>query len=657
MSAVHEAVSASSGRAPYGVSVLRDVRIPTEDPAVTLSADLFLPVGAAAVPALVMLLPYRKDAVWGIRDTATFRWYARHGYASVVVDFRGCGSSDGLQRPPFDSGEAFDGVAAVEWAAKQPWCSGNVGMWGPSYGAVTSLRTASRQPPSLKAIMPIVGMTDPERDFVHPSGMRGMGSIASWGSQQLLYQLLPPLREYHSAVEQQRWLSRMHAAEPWVLDLVRRGPGDPEWRLRAIEASNVTVPAFCIGGWRDFFLEGTFRAYEQIDAPKKLLVGPWMHDLPDAQPVEPVNFRQLSLRWWDYWLNGVDNGVMDEPAVTLYLQGDKPRWHQFPSWPPTQDEVRLATAGNTALVRLADNETGGDPSGIIGEAPMDPTVGILSGLSTAPGGGSGRALDQHDDDMRSLTCTSEALTDALVIAGRPRVALRLEKGRSPARVAIRLAEVDPRGSSNLIGAGEVAHPGTACTVTLTPTYHEVAAGNRLRVVVSDADFPRLWPVSGAAEGGHRLRVAAAELNLPVVSDPVSVEVSLPAPEQAAPESSGVALQRPSWTLTRDHVNDTVKVSVAHEMVAPTPESRHLLEIYKDMTASVNRRNPSAAVARGTASAIARLTSGETVDVRASLQITGAALSADAEIHVDGLTVFSRRWDLAVPGPTPEAPGE
>lgn len=414
------------------VTVVRDVRIPTADPQVTLPADLVLPVGGGEVPALVTVLPYRKDAVWGILDRETFRWYAEHGYGCVLVDLRGTGSSDGVLRSPFDPDEADDGVTAVEWAAEQPWCSGAVGMWGASYGAVTAMRTAARRPPPLKAILPVVGMVDPERDFVHPCGVRGgLDPVASWGTQQLLYQLLPPLHNSESAIEQRRWRDRLRYAEPSLVDLVRLGPGDPAWRSRAVDPASIRVPAFCIGGWLDLFCDGTVRAYEQISAPKKLLIGPWMHDIPDQSPFEPVDFRGLSLRWWDHWLKGMANGVMEEPPVTLYLQGEKPRWRQFASWPPADGQVRFATHADTTL---RPESLAAPPSGstvrdrVIAEHPCDPTAGAVSGLHGAPVDECQLPPDQNSDDMRALTCATGPLPGDLTIAGRAQVIVRLASG-------------------------------------------------------------------------------------------------------------------------------------------------------------------------------------------------------------------------------------
>jgi predicted acyl esterase len=101
----------------------------------------------------------------------------------------------------------------------------------------------------------------------------------------------------HPPPQRQRWKERLEQ-DPWVLDLLDRGPGDPEWRRRVIDARTITVPMLCVAGWRDLFCDPTIRAFEQARGPKKLLVGPWMHTMPHVAPAAAVDFPELALRWW-----------------------------------------------------------------------------------------------------------------------------------------------------------------------------------------------------------------------------------------------------------------------------------------------------------------------------------------------------------------------
>ncbi|HEX5121333.1 MAG TPA: CocE/NonD family hydrolase [Pseudonocardiaceae bacterium] len=617
----------------HDVEVHRDVRIPTGDPGITLSADVFRPVTVSEVPALVTLLPYRKDAGAGIANERALRWFAGHGYASVLVDFRGTGSSDGRHRPPFDPAEADDGVAAVEWVVHQPWCDGNVGIWGHSYGAVMALRTASRRPAGLRAIIPVMGMTDPGPDFVHPAGRRGcLASLAQWATDTLLNQLLPPLHDFGSPDQQRRWQDRLET-EPWLLDLFRHGPDDPVWQARAIDVDRITVPTFCVAGWRDLFCDSSISTFERIGAPKKLLAGPWMHTMPDDSPFLPIGFSTLALRWWRHWLEGIDTGLLDEPAVTVYRQGGPGGWEQFDSWPPVGHERRFATTGGA----LAESDRPVSTSAVIAQRTPDPTVGALSGLSGMPTTGFGLPLDQHDDDARCLVVTSAPLASDLCVAGRPSLTVWADGvGRS---LVIRLTDVDQHDRSVLVSTGVTTEQPDGHRADLTPTRYTVPAGHRVRVVIDGGDFPRLWPVS---DGGPVL-LRGIEVRIPVLStEPVTT--TLPPPAGEPVDQPGT--QEPLWRITRDLVHDGVTVTIGELLTVRSPGEGHLLRMRREIAATVRHDPTVETTVLGSTTAQVELTTGTEVDVEIALDLTDQEIAVDGRITVDGEPTFARRWTAA-----------
>lgn len=641
-------------RRRYEVSVVRDVRIPTGDPAITLSADLFLPVDAGPVPALVTVLPYRKDAWAGLLNRDNLHGFAAHGYAGLLVDLRGTGSSDGEQRAPFHPDEADDGVAAVEWAATQPWCDGGVGMWGHSYGAVMALRTAARGASHLKAIVPVMGMLDPERDFVHPDGRRGcLSSLGVWGMHTLLTQLLPPMDDAAGLAEQRRWQGRLDRTEPYLVDLFRHGPGHPVWRARAIDASRITVPAFCIGGWQDLFCAATIRAYEQINGPKRLLVGPWTHTMPDAAPFAAADFIALALPWWDRWLRGVDNEVDTEPSVVLFVQGGAAHWRRYGSWPPGKTAARFTTGPRTTRLRATPDDDGeprrrwAAPTAVIAEHRSDPTAGALGALWGVPSRGLDHPLDQHDDDMRSLIVTTDRMAADMLIVGSPVVhATAVSDGGRPNQFIVKLADVDPTGRSTLITCGSGAEPGpepvgiSGAPLVLAPTCYLVQAGHRLRVAINGADFPRLWPESRA--DGDLIRLTRVRICLPTVPDDEGTATLVPPPYPGEVGRPPVILhERSRWVVTRDFVSDGVEVLLGEELTART--GRHLLEVNREISARVTPASTATARLGGESTAMVRMASGETVTVRAEFTLTEAALQATGEVSVDGVAVCSQRW--------------
>jgi putative CocE/NonD family hydrolase len=605
----------------HEVIVSTDVRIPTRADGLTLSGVLIRPDVVGPAPALVTALPYRHD-VAALTGFPTERWFAARGYACLLVDMLGTGSSDGVQRPPFDPGEADDALDAINWVARQPWCTGSVGMWGNSYGAMTTLRAAARRPEALRAIIAIQGTPDPGRDFVHPGGSRGAFSpLASWSLSTLFNQLLPPVGDYADPAEQTRWRRRL-AAAPYLLDLFRNGPGSAVWDEREIDTAAIDVPALCVAGWRDLFADGTVRAYEQIRAPKRLIAGPWLHVLPHECPFTPIDFLPIARSWWDRWLLDEPPADDDGHPVSVYVQGHQPRWLGATCWPPP---------GRTRTEHL-DQWRRTAP-----EAP-DPATGLQSGLWSTPSGLFGLPLDQHGDDSRSLCYTSDPLDAPLLISGRPQV----EIGRPWPRVSVKLTDVDPADRSVLICAGlaTVSDGAEPVTVGLTPTTYEVAAGHRLRVVITPGDFPRVWP-RNPPEGRWPI---ARRLRLPVLTDEPA-RVDFPAP-QANGDVEETDDQNGSWEISEDLLHDAVSLRLAgHNRIEPGGETAvaHTVDFGQELTAVAYRLDPEESTVGGRIAGTVETATGARVTVDVSITATATSLDAAGKVVVDDVLLLDRRW--------------
>ncbi|MFC0534205.1 CocE/NonD family hydrolase [Phytohabitans kaempferiae] len=617
------------------IQIVRDARVPGPYPGYTLSADLFLPAGGTPVPALVTVLPYRTD-LGGAHD-ASYRWLARHGYACVLVNQAGVGSSDGLPHQPWGPGETDDAVAAIRWAAAQPWCTGDVGMWGTSHGGFTSMAAAGRGLPALKAIIAMENALDVEHDIMHPAGERGdFLRLASWGGRMLLQQILPPLRNHTSLAEQRRWRRRLHEVEPYLVELASMGPGDPRWRERAVDPTAVTVPTMCVGGWYDPYADAVPRAYEQLTVPKKLIMGPWGHVLPHESPSDPIDFLAIALRWWNRWLRGIDDGFMDEPEVVLHVRGHNAGWRAFEAWPPGKDQLVLGTGASTVLCTTPRAETAPAP---IAAYDPDPTAGALSGLRgvAAPA----RPLDQHTDDMRALHFTSEPLPADVLLCGRPEVSVRVAgTGALPQRLVVRLTDVDPDGRSTFVTDG-IHRPGAPAAehrVTLGAAAYRLRAGHRLRLVVGDADFPRLTPLPEPAA----FQVTAVAVVLATVADDAGSPVDVP-PLGTAPTDRRD--RQAGWALTRAPVADSVEISVGSETGPVLTPDGHRLTTNSDVRARVRRDHPEESVVTAMHTGTVRTDAGETIAGHVTLRCTQTALHARATLTIDGLTTYEKAWDV------------
>lgn len=623
----------------HEVLVERNVRIPTSDPTVSLSAVVHRPATADPVHALVTLVPYRNDAGAGLFAEFAHTWLAARGYACVLIDFRGTGSSDGAHRLPFSGDEAHDAVASIDWTAEQAWCTGQIGMWGLSYGAITTMRTASLYPEKLGAIIPMLGMLDPERDFVHPMGARGnAASVAVWGSQALLNQLLPPLDDHKSTDQQARWRARLEL-DPWILDLFSTSPGDEAWRTRTIDANRITAPALCVSGWRDLFCDPQIRAFEQISGPKRLIAGPWMHNQPWAAPYEAIDFLPLVKRWCDHWLGGVDNGVMSEPPVVAFVQGADHPWRSLPAWPPPP-ELKTLSAG------LDGHESPWRALQVAGPAaPGDQTVGTLSGLWWSAAQGFGLPLDQDTDDRRAISYTTDALSADLAIVGRPRIELNWQSDSAPERLVVKLTDVSPAGSSHLITQGGTTSlvDGHANEIELCATAYRVPAGHRLRIVISDADFPRLWP----ARDPLRSQPVGLAVDLPVID----LESAPKTPLNRSPlvtSADDAPANSPQWSISRDCITSSIELVHGEEVRSLTPNARHHLVVGHRVTSATSPGGDDAST-HVECWATAQLDSGQSLTVEVDTTLSRDSLSALGRVSDDNGVIFERSWEALPDG--------
>jgi putative CocE/NonD family hydrolase len=635
MSAVQRDDSSSGQQ----IVIDRNVRIPTDNPQVTLSAVVYRPAGTDPVPALVSVYPYRSDAWIHEYMRPYMEWFAQRGYASVLVDLLGTGGSDGALRSFHDPAEADDGVWSVRWAATQDWCTGSVGMWGISFGGFMTMATAQRKPDELKAIMPLMNSLDPERETMHPQGARGgLQPLVQWGLQQLTYQLLPPMVDHEDPVQQRRWHDRI-SHDPALMDLAVHGPGHPIWKERVLHPESITTPAFCVGGWRDSFQWSIPRAYDLMRGPKRLMMGPWGHVIPQGSPFSAIDFRKVALRWWDYWLRGIENGVMEDPPVVVYMQGAQPEWRSLTSWPPASSSELNLHSGDEGGLRYDDHGSG--PRSVMVYNP-DPRVGPYSGIQCI--GASSRLvlpLDQHQDDMRSCTLTTDAFDQDVVICGLPEITLQLD-GIAPEqsmveRVVMRLTDVDQAGRSTMITtclATSVA-TGERCSLLFWPTAYRLAAGHRLRIVVSDSAFPWLVPLADPQPFG----IADVTLRVPTLRDADARFVDIaPAREPL----SGMTLAESTWAIEEEPSRNGLGFRMWSRRDYTAPQGHQIRED-SSSEAYVSRGTPQDVVYRGERSIIATMRSGAKVVVTARVNTTHGIMIADADVTIGDVRAFSNHW--------------
>jgi len=505
---------------PRPVREIENLWIPLSD-GTRLAARVWLPedAGARPVPALFEFLPYRKSDGTAIRDALRAPYYAGHGYAVLRVDMRGSGDSDGVLPDEYTAEEHDDAVACIAWIAAQPWCDGNVGMMGISWGGFNSLQVAARQPPALRAIL-VLGFTDDRyADDVHYMGGCVLTSqMLSWSSVMHLYNALPPDPRWVGERWRDMWFQRLEATQPWVEMWLAHQRRDAYWKHGSAGENYdaIRVPVYAVGGWADSYNNSVPRLLAGLSGPRKGLIGPWVHTFPEMGLPEPaIGFLQESLRWWDHWLKGMDTGIMDEPMFRVWLQDSVPpatyyeerpgRWVAEPSWPAPGVCERLYHLNSDQAVGVLEDAPRPEVMlSICGREGDGLDVGQW-GSYGAPGEWPG---DQRPADGAALSFTSAPLAAPVDILGCPLLDLELSADEPLALAAVRLCDVASNGASTLVSWGllnlthrnshefpELLEPGRRyrVTVQLNLTGHRLAAGHRWRVSVTPTYVRHAWP--------------------------------------------------------------------------------------------------------------------------------------------------------------------
>ena len=310
---------------PHTVRVIENVWVPLPD-GTRLAAKIWLPGDAETrpAPAVFEFLPYRKGDGTAGRDEVMYRYLAGHGYAGVRVDLRGHGESEGSPDDEYTQQEHQDAVDVIAWIAEQEWCSGSVGMTGISWGGFNSLQVAALRPPALKAIMTLCSTDDRYADDVHYKGGAVLAlDMLHWGIYMLLANAEPPDPAIVGDVWRGMWDQRAGAAWPLAETWLEHQRRDGYWKHGSVceDYSAIECAVYAAGGWQDGYSDAIPRLLEGLDCPRKGLIGPWGHAWPEfGSPGPAIGFLQECVRWWDHWLKGVDNGIMDEPMLRAWVQ-------------------------------------------------------------------------------------------------------------------------------------------------------------------------------------------------------------------------------------------------------------------------------------------------------------------------------------------------
>ncbi|GAA1718840.1 CocE/NonD family hydrolase [Isoptericola hypogeus] len=686
-----------------------DLWIPLPD-GTRLAARVWRPVDPTPVPAILEYLPYRLSDWTAPRDAQRHPYYAGHGYASVRVDIRGSGNSDGYQDDEYSPTELADGVAVVEWLAAQHWCDGSVGMFGISWGGFNSLQVAALAPEPLKAIVTVCSTDDRYDNDVHFTGGSVLAvDMHAWAATMLAFCSRPPDPAYVGEGWREQWVDRLEHTEPFVHTWLDHQTRDDYWRHGSVieDYSTISAAVLAVGGWNDPYRDTVLRLAAAGDdgalrAPVRGIVGPWSHQYPDRglPPGPAIGFLQETLRWWDHWLKGADRGVLADPPLRAWISESVPpatvydelpgRWVGEPSWPSPhvfdrtlplvadraadQPEVALWTTAPTVETLAGGHPV---PTSWLVDSPSH--TGVDAGRFFPFGNDADLPPDQREEDGRSLCFDSAPLTQPLEILGRARVRLRLTCSGTKGQVVARLCDVGPDGSSTLVTRGvlnlSARHgrdravrwtPGATEEVSfeLTGTGYALAPGHRLRLALSSAYWPWVWPQPGDAV----LAVAVGDgaLELPVHDRAAShPPVEFEEPEQTPPLGvvfGEAAEARPERRVVRDVAEGRwlLEVDPRYGGTRTYPDGLEFTEdalerywIGPDATSARTRSDWTVGLRRAAGAPLPEgMTGGWDASIRTRSEITcddEHFFTDDEVVARDGdEVVFERRWRRTIP---------
>ena len=606
-------------------------------------------------PTVVESLPYRKDDDCTSRDWTTYAYLAGRGLAGVRLDIRGTGASTGVIENEYTGQEQADTMEVLRWLSTQDWCSGELGMWGISWGGFSSLQTAMLRPPELKAIVPMHATHDRFACDVHYTG----GSLHAaeqmdWPTSMVATNGLPPDPDIVGDRWHEEWMERLEKTPQWAFEWLRHQKRDAYWLHGSpcADYESIECPTLLIGGWLDGYVDGMLALAEHLTCPTRTVIGPWGHYRPaTGVPAPTLDHLDLMARWFEHHLRGDANGIMDLPQAAVYVRTEPPYdgaraagyWRAEPSWPPADRQ--------TMELSLSDLDHGllswSGPQWVGAHAPAWDRAGIAS-------------MGSEADDGASICFETEAMSESIEILGLPEVEVTVTSDRPLGMIAARLLIVSPEGETHLICRGNrnLAFPDDLSTPSrveagvprrvrfpLLAASAVIPHGWRLRLALAGADFPVVWPPGE----GFTLTIDphGSRLLLPVVpprpqTDKLDWHESDPPPSPPTVTS----FEDRTWGVTRDRAVTTYRRDIAS--IEEQPERSQLTYASSQQWEVVVADDDPATTRAWSRCEMKLERPGWSVGTIGSMVMT-----ADSEtFHVivelkathDGAQIWERRWD-------------
>ncbi|KAG5499938.1 hypothetical protein GH5_04076 [Leishmania sp. Ghana 2012 LV757] len=556
---------------------------------IRLAARLFMPQDASSVhryPAILEYIPYRKRNGTRIRDEPMHGFFAGQGYVSVRVDTRGSGESDGLLLDEYLKQEQDDALEVIDWISKQPWCTGDVGMMGKSWGGFNSLQVAARRPPALRAII-VLGFTHNRfTDDIHWKGGCLLNDNFWWGCVMQGLQSCPPDGDIVGDRWKEMWLERLEKMPLNAADWAEHQRYDSYWKHGSVQEdySAIQVPVLLVDGWADSYTNALFHLLEELKVPRKAICGPWAHVYPqDGVPLPQMNFLRAAKDWWDYWMKGTrDNDVARWPVLQAYIEDSLPpctskpvapgKWVAMDKWVNAEvPAVTYCLGASRFLTEVSKDGTTSATGTVVVHTPLN--HGLISGEWMGAGVLGETAGDQRIDNGLAVTYTSAPLAAAMDIFGQPTFSVSLTCDYPKGFLFAQLCDIAPDGAAtritygmkNLVhcgpegdGAIALVQPGQVVQVIVNMDFcgYCVPASHSISLSLANNYWPMVWPSPAATT--LRLDAATAVLRVPVLHPRAATIIAGPDP---VPE---VAASTPMTIVSPGHVDRSVSYDLVRD---------------------------------------------------------------------------------------------
>ncbi len=555
--------------AKYKVRVEKSVMIPMRD-GIKLSTDLYFPEEAdEKLPVIVVRTPYNKN-VWR-KATPGHPYYAAYmfagqGYVFAVQDCRGKFESEGDYIVLVD--DVKDGYDMVTWAANQSWSNGKVGRYGCSYMSENQMVQVRVKNPHLKAMIPQAGAAigsagNRYRFFaVMNGGTIELAPAVGWffNNGSKIYFRPPPGTPRSEFLEISKFFSpvpvlpeidyRMIWKSLPLIDMMKKAgapptdfedfvshePADPWWDQfgHIKDTDRFDVPALHVNSWYDFgvaetlYLFNLFRTNADSDLARDnqfVIISPTTHCASEIATEQTIagernvgdaqfDYWGTYLRWFDYWLKGIDNGITGMPKVQIYVMG-KNEWRDEQEWPLARTKYTKYYFHSDGHANsrfgsgiLSTRKPGPEPPDRFVYDPKTPVLSVggpicCTGTLDAPPG----SYDQSEVEMRSdmLVYTTPVLEEGIEVTGKLQVVLYVSSSALDTDFTAKLVDVYPDGTAYNVQEGILRaryREGFAKKVWMKPgevydvkvdlhaTSNYFGPGHRIRVEISSSNFPR-----------------------------------------------------------------------------------------------------------------------------------------------------------------------